>query len=279
MKNYLLGVDLGSGSVKLTLLHRAGEVVASVVEEYPTHYPQPGWAEQHPEDWCAAFKAALQKLLAAARVSADEMMALAPDAATHTAVLLDESCRPLCDAILWTDQRSSKEVSFLKKEYLDLIMGQTLHAPTCVWTLPQMMWLKAHRPEVWQKTRHLLFAKDYLRFRLTGELMTDTIEAMGSMFYDCVKQEWSKELCAAAGIDESWLPQLRSPTDVAGVVTKAAAREFGLCEGTPVLVGATDTVLEQLAAGSVAVGHGVVKLATAGRICIISDHECPSPYL
>lgn len=279
MKAYLLGIDLGSGSVKLTLLHRSGRVAATCGQEYPTFYPQVGFAEQEPEDWCAALEAALKKLFAVSGVAPDEIAAIAPDAATHTAVLLDAAMRPVRRAILWTDKRSAQEVEALKKDYLSLIWEKVLNTPTTVWTLPQLMWLRVHEPEALRGVRHLLFAKDYLRYRLTGRVATDTIEAIGSMFYDVVNQRWDEALCRLAEIDSAWLPELLSPTDHAGEVTAEAAALFGLCPGTPVLCGTTDTALEQLAAGSVAPGHAVVKLATAGRICIISEKACPSPFI
>lgn len=279
MNEYVLGADIGSGSVKLTLLSRTGEIAGTAGCEYPTFYPQVGWCEQDPEDWCKAFATALKTLLAETGVRAEEIKAIAPDAATHTAVLLDEDKKPVRHAILWTDQRSKQQANYLKENHLELIRTQTLNTPTTVWTLPQFMWLQQQDPQSWAKTRHILFAKDYLRFRLTGELATDTIDAAGSMFYDVMNECWSKQLCAIGNIDESWLPKLCDPKALGGEVTAQAAEEFGLQAGTKVLVGTTDTVMEVLAAGNVAPGHTTVKLATAGRICVISDKKLDSPFV
>ena len=118
MENYVLGVDIGSGSVKLTLLSKAGRIAATAGCEYPTHYPHVGWCEQDPEDWCKAFRTAFADILSAAAVKAEQIEALALDAATHTAVLLDEKLQIIRPAILWTDQRSKEEVQWLKvKEF------------------------------------------------------------------------------------------------------------------------------------------------------------------
>ncbi len=279
MNEYVLGVDIGSGSVKLTLLSREGKIAGTAGCEYPTFYPFVGWCEQEPEDWCKAFKKALQELLQNTGVQAEEIKALAPDAATHTAVLLGEDKKVLRKAILWTDQRCKEQVVWLKENCLQTIETQCLNTPTTVWTLPQFMWLRDNEPEVWAKIRYILFAKDYLRFRLTGTMETDTIDAAGSMFYDVMEQKWSKELCAIGSIKESWLPRLCDPADIAGTVTEAAAKEFGLAPGTKVLVGTTDTVMEVLAAGNVAPGHATVKLATAGRICVISENKLDSKFI
>ena len=279
MEEFVLGVDIGSGSVKLTLLSRTGRIAGTAGCEYPTFYPQVGWCEQEPEDWCKAFGTAFKTLLADTGVEAAQIKALSLDAATHTAVLLDENLRVLRRAILWTDQRCREQVRYLSENHLELIREQTLNTPTTVWTLPQFMWLQQQEPAVWAKVGKILFAKDYLRYRITGTLETDHIDAAGSMFYDVMKQAWSPELCAIGKIDEAWLPRLCDPADVAGEVTWTAAAEFGLAPGTKVLVGTTDTVMEVLAAGNVEPGHTTVKLATAGRICVISDHKLDSKFI
>ena len=279
MENYVLGIDIGSGSVKLTLLRQDGRIGATAGCEYPTYYPQVGWCEQDPEDWGRAFRTALAQLLQEAAIPAEQIVAIAFDAATHTAVLLDENKQVLRRAILWTDQRSKSQVQYIKDTCLDTVMDQVLNAPTTVWTLPQLLWLREKEPQVWGKIRYLLFAKDYLRYRMTGSMETDTIEAAGSMFYDVKRECWSEALCKVGGIDPAWLPRLCRPTDLVGAVTAEAAREFGLAEGTRVLCGTTDTVMEVFAAGNVAPGHATVKLATAGRICVITDRPLESPFI
>ena len=279
MRQYVLGIDIGSGSIKLTLLGNDGQIGAVAGCEYPTIYPKAGWAEQRPEDWCLAFQQAFAQITGKTGIRPEEIVALFPDAATHTAVLLDEEKQVIGNAIHWTDQRSEKEVGILNRCYLEEILEITLNQPTAIWTLPQLMWIRTHQPESWNRIRYLLFAKDYLRYRLTGKLGTDAIDAMGSMFYDAGKQEWSEPLCRLAGVDRNWLPRVSRPDETAGYVTAEAAKEFGLAEGTRVLTGTSDTVMEMVSAGNVAPGHATVKLATAGRICVVADHPVKSPYI
>lgn len=278
---YVLGVDIGSGSVKLTLLSKSGEIASVSQCEYPTAFPHPGWCEQDPEDWCRAFKAAFTQLLIQSEIKPTQIKAVAPDAATHTAVLLDEHRKIVRPAILWTDQRSHTQVARLRENQLSLIREQTLNTPTTVWTLPQLMWLRENEPDAWGKIRHILFAKDYLRQRLTGSQknVTDTIDASGTMFYDVNRRCWSEALCKVGDIQSQWLPEVQEPSDLYGYVSDAAAEEFGLAPGTQVFVGTTDTALELLAAGSTQPGHTTVKLATAGRICVITDHKLDSEFI
>lgn len=276
---YLLGIDFGGGASKATLLAADGSVVSEFSQEYPSYYPKPGWVEQNPDDWMYAITANISGILQKSGIKSEDIVALSLDAATHTAVVMDSDFRVLRPAIYWTDTRSVSQVAFLKKYYNDLIWQQSLHNADTIWTLPQMIWIRENEPQVWGKIRRIVFAKDYIRHLLTGDFVTDHIEAAGSMLYDCIRQEWSSELCNIAGIEKSFLPQLVSPETWAGAVTHDAAQFTGLAEGTPVLCGTTDTAMEILAAGAIKPKDMTVKLATAGRICVISNAPFPNENL
>lgn len=275
---YLLGIDFGGGASKATLLGEDGEIAASAVTEYATAYPKPGWAEQNPADWYGAVRQNIAAVLRGG-ISPDKIRAVCLDAATHTAVLTDERFQVLRPAIYWTDTRSTKECDFLNERYGALLLEQTLHRADTVWTLPQLLWLRENEPRLWAKARRILFAKDYVRYLFTGVYCTDYIEAQGSMLFDCTAMAWSKELCGILGFDESLLPPIKKPSDIVGAVTARAAAETGLAEGTPVVCGATDTALELLAAGAVRPGDKTVKLATAGRICVVTERAYPARHL
>ena len=275
----LLGVDLGSGAVKATLLSPAGGILGTSNVEFPTRYPRSGWAEQDPAQWYAAFRTAVASLLARAAVRPRDIRALALDSATHTSVLLDEHFAVLRPAIFWTDQRSIEQSEALGRTHGERIFQIALHRPNPVWTLPQLLWVRENEPEVWRRTRRILFAKDYLRYRMTGVYATDTIDAMGTLFFDPRSMQWSEELCGVLGFPLELLPPVRQPTEVVGTITAVAARETGLSPDTRVVVGSTDTACELLAAGAIEVGQATVKLATAGRICVVTDRPLPHAHL
>ena len=276
---YLLGIDFGGGASKATLLREDGEVCAVSSCEYPTYYPQPGYAEQDPQDWVEAACKNIQAILAESGIRPQEIAALALDAATHTAVILDEDFHVIRPAIYWTDTRCIAETEYLKEQYAGLIEKQVLHHPDTIWTLPQLLWLKKNEPDSWRQMRKILFAKDYVRHCFTGDYVTDYIEAQGSMMFDSQKMQWSKELCGILDIDIERMPKIVSPSDQTGCITGIAAKLTGLCEGTPVICGTTDTVMEVFAAGAVLKGQMVVKLATAGRICVVTDRPYPDANL
>ncbi len=271
----MLGIDFGGGASKATLLDTDGHITAEATAEYPTYYPDGGGCEQLAEDWQRALVDNITALLQRSGIDAADILCVAVDSATHTSVLCDESNRPLRPAIHWTDSRSVKESQWLNEQYGEEILQLTYHRPGTFWTLPQLLWVKSHEPELYAKVRHIFFEKDYVRYLLTGVFCTDYIEAEGSMLFDCTRMQWSERLCALAGIDVSYLPPLKNPTDIIGRVTDEAAAMTGLAAGTSVICGTTDTVMEIFAAGAVKQGDVTVKLATAGRICVITDKPYP----
>lgn len=273
---YLLGVDFGGGASKATLLKDDGTIAATNSVEYQTHYPRADMAEQTPYDWYEATAKNIGALIEKSGVAPEEVAGVCLDAATHTAVICDDDFNVLRDSIYWTDSRSVKECAYLRENYADLINSQALHSPDTIWTLPQLMWIKENEPQIWSRVGKIMFAKDYVRYLLTGVYCTDFIEAEGSMMFDFGKMDWSDELCDIIGFDKAKMPPVKAPTDIIGSITEKAAKQTGLKVGTPVVCGTTDTVMEVYASGAVNAGDMTVKLATAGRVCVITDKPYPN---
>ncbi len=276
---YLLGVDFGGSSSKATLLGEDGKVYATAGKEYPTFYPENGWAEQDPDDSYRALTDNIREILKISGVKPCEIAALALDAATHTTVLLDENDRPVRRAIYWTDTRASAQADRLKREMGSEIIAECYNSVSSLWTLPQLIWLKENEPETIRKTRKVLAMKDYIRYKLTGDYVTDSIEAMGNLLLDARNNRWSERFCALCGIDPGIMPEIVDPMMKLSPLTEQAREDTGLEKGTVVITGATDTVMEVYAAGAIRPGQATVKLATAGRICPVTDHAVVDPRL
>ena len=272
----LLGIDYGTGGCKVTAIGEDGTFVGEASEEYVTYHDHPGWSEQEPGDWWAALCKALKKL-SGKGVDLRQVAACALDGSTHNAVLLDGAFRPVRRTIMWTDQRATAECDALKKGFGERVFSACYQMPAPTWTLPQMMWLKAHEPEALAKTKHVLFVKDYVRYLLTGEAATDRIEAQGTLFFDMKRGDWDGELVEMAGLSLNKLPGFIAPTDVAGRVTAEAARDTGLPEGTPVVCGSSDSAVEDYGAGAVEPGDLIIKLATAGNVNAMTAEAHPHP--
>ena len=191
----LLGIDFGTGGCKVTAIRAEdGSLAGEASVEYPTFHDHPGWSEQDPEDWWKALCVALRKL-SEKGVDLSRVAALAPDGSTHNAVLLGADWRPVRRTIMWTDQRATAECEALRADgTAERIFARCHQMPAPTWTLPQMMWLRAHEPDVLARAEHVLFVKDYIRLLLTGEAATDRIEAQGTLFFDMGRQDWDGEL-------------------------------------------------------------------------------------
>ncbi|MCR4424927.1 MAG: xylulokinase [Firmicutes bacterium] len=275
---YLLGLDIGTGGCKATLMDFQGNVIYSGTREYPTHYPKEGWAEQDPEDWYNSACALLRDIVGRG-VPAEDITAMCVSAATHTAVLLDDKLAVVRRAILWTDQRSAPQSERLHRELGEEILEITCNKVSPVWTLPQLEWVRENEPDIWARVSSIMFAKDYVRWRLTATRSTDWIDAAGSMLFDPCRQAWSERLCEILSLPAACLPPTTPPESVVGTIIPAAAVETGLSTRTLVVTGTTDTALEVFGAGALDSGQATLKLATAGRVCAITERPHPHPHL
>lgn len=271
VNNCLIGVDCGTGACKTIIIDYNGRILGQAVKEYPTYYPAPSWAEQDPRDWYNAFCTTLLLAMEQANISSETVKAISFSGATHTAVLLDEKGKILRNAILWIDKRAKLEVDMIKKHFGNRLMSIAYNQINCMWTIAHLLWLRKNETKIWSKIAHILSCKDYIRYRLSNQYVTDYIDASGTMLMDVDKFEWSQELCEFIKLNPSLLPPIVSPFEVVGYITEQGARESGLLKGTPIVTGSSDTVVEMLGAGAILPGEFTVKLATAGRICVTSE--------
>ena len=203
----LLGIDVGTTGVKAVRISETGEVLARAEEEYPLSIPQPGWAEQDPEDWWRATE----------RVLAGRDGPLGFSGQMHGLVLLDANGLVLRPAILWNDQRTGAECVEIEETIgLSRLIELTGNRALTGFTAPKLLWVRKHEPEVWSRVAHVLLPKDYVRFRLTGEHGIDAADASGTLLFDVARREWSGEVCEALGIPGEWLPYVAESTEIAG---------------------------------------------------------------
>ena len=250
----LIGIDVGTGGTRVLLVDAAGKVVGSAVREHaPFRSPQPGWAEQDPEDWWQAAIHAIPALLKETSTAPEEIAAVGLSGQMHGAVLLDESDRVLRPALIWCDQRTAPEAAWLTEQLgADRLIALTSNPALTNFTLTKLLWVRNHEPALWRQFRSFLLPKDYVRFRLTGERAMDVADASGTLLLNVAGRRWSSEMLAAVDMPESILPRLHECHEIAGTITKEAALLTGLLAGTPVVAGAGDQ-----AAG--ALGMGIVR--------------------
>ncbi len=275
---YVLGSDIGTGSCKTVLLDAAGTVVASASQEYSTAYPHGGWAEQNPEDWYDAFCRTTRQALTISGILPQAIEAVCVVGVTHNPVLLDRDGVVLRPSIHFWDRRSQPQVQEIKERWGNTVREHAFNEIDTLWTWPQLLWVRQHEPGVWQRVAALIFPKDYVRHRLAPSMLTDTIDPVGTLLYDPRTNTWIEPFVQDLGLPMSALPSVQSPTTVAGYVSRQGAESTGLCQGTPVLTGTTDTAAEVVGSGALKVGQAVIKLASVGRIMLVMDKPLDDPH-
>jgi xylulokinase len=267
----LLGLDIGTSAVKGIALDPSTGVVTAVAERpLALDTPEPRHAEQDPEAYANAAFGVLAEL--ASRVEPGAVMALGLTGQMHSAVLLGAEHQPLRPAILWCDTRTTDEcreiTAALGLEGLRRAVGNLALEG---FTLPKLLWVRRHEPELFARARAVLMPKDFVGLRLTGALGTEVSDASGTLLFDPRARRWSQEVLGAFGLDPALLPPVdESPTRLGGL-TARAARATGLPAGLPVVRGAADNAAGAVGLGVVREGTGMLSLGTSGVVLCPTD--------
>jgi len=276
----LLGIDVGTGGTRAVLIDSEGRILTSAtVEHVPFASPRTGWAEQEPPDWWRAAAAAVRAILSSEGVRPEEIDAIGLSGQMHGAVLLDQRDEVVRPAIIWCDQRTEAQCRTLT----DKIGAAQLIELTCNpaltgFTLPKMLWVREHEPEIWQRVCTVLLPKDFVRLQLTGEKGTDVADASGTLLFNVTGRKWSGEMLAATGFDEGLMPRVYESPEVTGVISAAGAAATGLRAGTPVVAGAGDQAAGAVGMGIVRAGTISATIGTSGVVFAVTDRPSLDPH-
>ena len=261
-----LGIDVGSSGVKAMLVRSDGRPLGVASAGYGTSYPHPGHVEQNQDDWYTAACVAVKDVLGKVGVAPGEVGGIGLSGTSHVPSMLDEHFRLVRRGILWNDIRSEAQVRRLAEQAGALIEARTGNSVNCTWSLAQLAWVREHEPEAFRRTRHVLFSKDYLAYRLTGELAADHSSAVSSLLVDAHSLDWDRELLDLAGLSPAMMPPIHPSTDVIGELTPAAAFDLGLPPRVPVAIGMLDSAAELIGVGATEPSVAVIRLGTAGGV-------------
>ncbi len=270
----LLGVDVGTTGVKALAVRPDGSVAAESFSGYEISSPHPKWAEQNPRDWWDAFCPAMRELFQKG-VKADEIAAVGLSGQMHTSVFLDEKMKVIRPAILWCDVRTTRQCETINERVgFELLRAEASNPALEGFTAPKMLWLRDNEPENFKRLRRLLIAKDYIRYRLTGELATDVSDAAGTILFDVGRRKWSEKILSALEIDPAILPPVVGSHEVSGRITREAAEATGLKEGTPVVGGGADNACAAIGTGIIREGTVQSSIGSSGVVlAAMAEHR------
>lgn len=264
MKRYILAHDTGTGGDKAVITDLNGRVICSAYQEYGIQYPQAEWAEQDPEELWAAVAATTQRVIAESQADPDDILGVGISAQMFNTLPVDEQGRPLSPMLSWLDLRSMAQADrILDPVSRRFLFECTGNYPTAKDVIPKILWLKEERPDLWARTAYLLDCKEYIIYRLTGQIGTDWHGASVYFLFDPHKKAWSKEVCDFLGIPVEKLPPAYPSTTVIGQVTQEAAQATGLRPGTPVVLCAGDVAVAQTGSGANRDGAAHLCIGTA----------------
>ncbi len=264
---YVIGVDIGTSGTKTVLFDEKGTVIASKTIEYPMYQPKNGYAEQDPADWANAAIQTIKAVVAQSGVNKEDVKGIGLSGQMHGLVMLDKDNAVIRRSIIWCDQRTAKEVDEMNEKLgRDKLISITANPALTGWTAAKILWVKNNEPENYEKCRHILLPKDYIRFVLTHEYATEVSDASGMQLLSVPKRDWSDEIIDGLGLDKTMLGKVYESCEVTGGLTGDIAEAVGLCEGTPVVGGAGDNAAAAVGTGVVEDGKAFTTIGTSGVV-------------
>lgn len=276
----LLGIDLGTSSLKSVLITEEGRVRAQSSRDYQFVSPHNGEAEHDPREWWKACCETVQEVLHISGAENEEVKGLSFSGQMHGAVMLDKELKPVRPAILHCDARSSRQVDWMKRVIGEERVKQILMNPVYTgFLLPSLLWVKENEPDNFGRIAHVMLPKDYLKLQMTGEISTDYSDASATLAFDIKNNCWSEEILGMVGIPKEWFPLCYYTDTPTEKVCRTAALKTGLSEKTIVTAGGGDQVMQGIGNGVVKEGDACVNIGTSGQVSFQSGIPILNPAL
>ena len=271
-----IGIDLGTTDVKCVLVSGENVVVATKRKPLAVSRPQPLWSEQNPHEWRDATFALLDEYAAERPELMAQVQAVGLSGQMHGAVLLDKCGEPLRPAMLWNDGRSEAECFSIKQRVpnVEKITGNPVMPG---FTAPKVEWVRRHEPDVFCATDKILLPKDYLRYVLSGDFVTECSDASGTCWLDVQKRKYSDVMLAACGLTQSQMPQLIEGSQVSGELLPELAKRWNMPQNVALAGGGGDNAASAVGIGATQPNEGFVSLGTSGVVFLCSDYYYPNP--
>jgi xylulokinase len=274
-----LGIDAGTSGVKAIVIDEMGRTLGTGYKEVNLITPRPLWVEQDPNEWWAACDEAIRDAVARSG-RGPEIAAIGLTGQMLGNTMLDKDMRPIGNCMIWLDQRATEERDLIEERLgVDPMLDITANYCLTGYWAPKLMWVKKHRPEVFEKTRMVLFPKDYIKLVLTGEASVEVTDASGSFLMDVGRRAWSDKMFEVCDLPKDIVPQtIYESCDVVGYLRPELAGALGLRPGIPVVGGAGDQPAGGIGNGlhkpgviSATIGTSGVVYAVTGKV--VADRQ------
>ncbi|MDO4563282.1 MAG: xylulokinase [Clostridia bacterium] len=266
---YSLGIDVGTSALKAALFDETGTALSSSAKEYELLCPCGGYAEQRPEDWWLACCSAIKTVLKHAEVRPEQIAAVGLSGQMHGLVMLDKNGAVLRNSILWCDLRTQPQCEEIERTVgKERLVEITANRAAAAFTAAKLLWVRSNEEHIYDKCSHIMLPKDYIRYRLTGEIATDVSDAGGTQLLDVEKRTWSGEVADKLHIDKSLLPKVYESVEISGLVSRTASEATGLSIGTIVVAGGGDNACSAIGTGVCSDGKAFTTIGTSGVVFV-----------
>ncbi len=264
----LIGLDIGTSRTKSIAIDSRGEkVAASSLDGYSTKFPESSWAEQDPSEWWGAVKEVLSRTVNKNDIDTGEISGIGLTGQMHGPVFLDKTGTPLCPCMIWSDTRAKQETRRVDR-LIPEISKITGNPASAGFTAPKILWLKNNRPDVFEKIWKIVLPKDYINYKLTGNLLTDPSDASGTLLFNIQEGKWSDEILDRLELSKEMLPSIANSTSISGELRPEVASELGIPDEVPVVVGGGDLATGLIGNGAVRKGSAAITVGTAGQVLV-----------
>ncbi len=267
----ILGIDVGTSSLKAVLFDDQLKLLADSRVEYATRYPAPGRAEQDPEQWYRALTIAIRDLLDQSDQSPGQVAGIAIVGMSSLALPVNDQGHPLTPGMIWLDRRARVQSDVIRQHHHERLLAISGNRSDPSNFAPKVMWLRDNEPEIYHKSRYVLHCNAYLIHKLTGVFSLDVSQCGLTQLCDIRTGEYSDELIEAHGLAADKFPAVFNCNDLVGTVSQSAAAETGLIQGTPVVAGCMDNVAAVLGLKLLKSGEAYISAGTATNIGMVLD--------
>ena len=269
---YVIGIDLGTQSMKGLLVNESGQIVAEANSAHDPTYPYPGWAEQYVPDWIDSLKTVVGNLLAESRIDPADVGTIGFDSQVDGAVAVDADGNALLNALIWLDRRAEAQCRTIEKNIsADRVFALTGLNLDSSHVAPKLLWIKETHPEIFKKCKNILLPGSFMVHWLTGKSVVDYSNASSSMLYNVTNKCWDDEMAEAVGIDPMIMGTIGAAHDIVDTLTEKAAKELGLTTRTKVIIGCGDEHAACVGAGAVKPGMVCDITGTAEPVAAVAE--------
>ena len=269
MSPLILSVDLGTTSIKLAIINKHGQIIASATREYVLKTVKASYVECSEDTYWDAFCSGLTELLEVIGKQKSSIKVLGISAQGETLFFLDEKGKSLRDAIVWMDNRAEKESAELRLKFTDetcyKITGQVQFDPC--WPAAKVLWVKKNQPDIFEKTKTFALIEDWFIHRLTGKMVSEGSLLCSTVYWNIITKKWWPEMLAYLGVSEDRLPKIVEPGQVVSTINPTIADELGLEHDVVICTGALDQAAAAIGIGNICEGRFSENIGAALAIC------------